>query len=69
MHRETNLQVENEETFEAQSARPKALLDSFQQRFLFARSRPRTRPSSLKPFVTPPSMAARLHRLAHAAAG
>lgn len=34
MHRETNLQVENEETIEAQSARtPKALLDGIQQRF------------------------------------
>ncbi|MGN6648730.1 hypothetical protein [Trinickia sp.] len=33
-----NLQVENEETIEALSARTKALLDSIQQRFLFARS-------------------------------
>ncbi|ACQ97701.1 hypothetical protein GBP346_A4162 [Burkholderia pseudomallei MSHR346] len=31
--------MENEETFEAQSARSKALLDSFQQRFLFVRFR------------------------------
>jgi hypothetical protein len=33
-----NLQVENEETIEALSARTKALLDGIQQRFLFARS-------------------------------
>lgn len=33
MHRDTILQVENEETFEALSARPKALLDEIQQRF------------------------------------
>lgn len=33
MHRYTILQVENEETFEALSARPKALLDEIQQRF------------------------------------
>jgi hypothetical protein len=32
-----NLQVENEETIEALSARTKALLDGIQQRFLFAR--------------------------------
>jgi hypothetical protein len=47
-----NLQVENEETIEALSARTKALLDRIQQRFLFARSlcafidrRPVDRPS------------------------
>ncbi|TGB35200.1 hypothetical protein C6946_02695 [Burkholderia thailandensis] len=39
--------MENEETFEALSARPKALLDSFQQRFLFARLRRRTKRSSM----------------------
>ncbi|HVW53079.1 MAG TPA: hypothetical protein VHC91_22215 [Trinickia sp.] len=33
-----NLQVENEETIEALSARTKALLEGIQQRFLFARS-------------------------------
>ncbi|WP_199189394.1 hypothetical protein [Trinickia dabaoshanensis] len=33
-----NLQVENEETIEALSARTKALLDGIQQRFLFVRS-------------------------------
>ncbi|MGN6233517.1 MAG: hypothetical protein ACTHNZ_20420 [Trinickia sp.] len=33
-----NLQVENEETIEALSARTKALLDRIQQRFSFARS-------------------------------
>jgi hypothetical protein len=33
-----NLQVENEETIEALSARTKALLEGLQQRFLFARS-------------------------------
>jgi hypothetical protein len=39
MHRETNLQVENEETIEALSARThEALLDGIQQRFFFARS-------------------------------
>jgi hypothetical protein len=55
-----NLQVENEETIEALSARTEALLDRIQQRFSFVRS---NRVSSTESHLRPCAQRARFSRI------